>query len=125
MGLAWAVQYGTFAPKYFIPQNSAIRVFQCGSPTLTRSDANSCGDLQTLGGYMKTVRCGRQVGNGSFRTAITVRLLLLVVLFPLTQQLKAQTFHGAIVGTVTDSSGAGVPGATVTITNSWTNVKRS
>ena len=74
---------------------------------------------------MKTVRCGRQVGNGSFRTAITVRLLLLVVLFPLTQQLKAQTFHGAIVGTVTDSSGAGVPGATVTITNIGTNDKRS
>lgn len=37
----------------------------------------------------------------------------------------AQTYQGRILGTVTDSSGAVVPGATVVVTNSATGVSRS
>src|ERR1700679_2856362 len=36
-------------------------------------------------------------------------------------RLQAQTFYGSIVGTVTDTTGAIVQGATVTITNLGTN----
>ncbi len=39
--------------------------------------------------------------------------------------LQAQTFYGSIVGTVTDATGAILPGATVTITNTATNDKRT
>src|SRR6202051_5107710 len=46
-------------------------------------------------------------------------LLLLVV------GLDAQTTTGEITGTVTDSTGAVVPGATVTVTNLTTNTRRS
>jgi hypothetical protein len=38
-----------------------------------------------------------------------------------TQTLKAQSFYGTVAGTVTDASGAIVPGATVTATNTGTN----
>ena len=34
-----------------------------------------------------------------------------------TLALEAQTFYGSIVGAVTDSSGAMLPGATVTLVN--------
>jgi hypothetical protein len=39
--------------------------------------------------------------------------------------LRAQSFYGSIVGTVTDSSQASVPGATVTLTNPGTSERRS
>ena len=42
-----------------------------------------------------------------------------------TSLLQAQTFYGSIVGTVTDATGAIVPGATVSITDIATNEKRS
>lgn len=50
------------------------------------------------------------------------RLLLLMVVFLfslayLPQQTQAQAVYGSISGTVTDSTGAVVPGATVTITS--------
>ena len=38
--------------------------------------------------------------------------------------LHGQSFFGSIVGTVMDTSGAAVPGATVTITNLGTNEKK-
>jgi hypothetical protein len=50
-------------------------------------------------------------------------LMALATLLPAT--IKAQTSYGSIVGTVTDSTGAVVPGATVTITNTATNDKRT
>jgi len=42
-----------------------------------------------------------------------------------TLKLQAQSFYGSIVGTVTDSTGAIVPNATVAITNIGTNDKRT
>jgi len=54
-----------------------------------------------------------------FRTALVVTLAMLSSL------LLAQTYQGRIVGSVTDSSGAVVSGAKVTITNIGTNVARS
>ncbi len=47
-------------------------------------------------------------------TAVSLALLVLILLHPLS---LAQTFRGGINGTVTDASGANVPGATVTATN--------
>lgn len=44
---------------------------------------------------------------------------------PFGNQLEAQTFFGSVVGTVTDNSGAVLPGATVTVTDVGTNESRS
>ncbi len=44
-------------------------------------------------------------------------LLALAILLSLTQITLAQTISGSIIGTVTDASGAGVPGANVKITD--------
>src|SRR5579862_2835249 len=49
--------------------------------------------------------------------------LLLALLFPMLT--SAQTFRGTILGTVTDASGAAVPGATITITNTDTGLIRT
>jgi hypothetical protein len=55
------------------------------------------------------------------RTRRTVKTLLLIlgILFSLTplQQLQAQVDQGSISGTITDGSGAIIPGATVTVTD--------
>jgi Carboxypeptidase regulatory-like domain len=40
-------------------------------------------------------------------------------------QARAQVLFGSVVGTVTDSTGAAVPGATVLITNTQTNQTRT
>src|SRR5712691_1845773 len=51
-------------------------------------------------------------------------VVLLVVLFILAASgaTWSQTVQGVITGTVTDPTGAVVPGATVTITNAGTNI---
>jgi len=50
---------------------------------------------------------------------------VLAILAMLSSPLRAQSFYGSIVGTVTDTTGAIVPGATVTITNISTNEKHT
>ncbi len=53
---------------------------------------------------------------------LCLSLTLLLSVCP--QNLNAQVLYGSVVGTVTDQSGAVVPGAKVTITNKETGLKR-
>src|SRR6202790_930017 len=62
--------------------------------------------------------------NRSFRNLSTLALCLLAIL-ALGTAAPAQTFRGTILGTVTDSSGASVPGASVTIRNIDTGLVRT
>jgi hypothetical protein len=50
------------------------------------------------------------------RTSLTL-LLLLPILLVTPQSLKAQAVYGSIVGTVSDPTGAVIPGATITVTD--------
>ena len=52
-------------------------------------------------------------------------LKIFVLILSLTAGLSAQTYQGTIIGTVTDQSGAVVPGATITITNLGTHQART
>ena len=52
-------------------------------------------------------------------------LLLLLSLLLATTVVSAQTFRGSILGTVTDTSGAVLPGATVKVKNSGTGLERT
>jgi len=52
-------------------------------------------------------------------------LLLIAALTVWAMPSPAQTFFGSIVGNVTDASGAAVPGAAVTLTNTGTSEKRT
>ena len=49
-------------------------------------------------------------------------LLLMFCVFP---ELHSQPFYGSVVGTITDQSGAAVPGAKVTLTNTGANEERT
>jgi len=48
-----------------------------------------------------------------------------VLLFGLATVCEAQTFRGGINGRVTDSTGAVLPGVTVTVTNDATGIART
>jgi len=63
--------------------------------------------------------------NRSFQTLCRWACLLAVVLLLSGSLVNSQTFRGTILGTVTDSSGAAVPGATVTIKNVDTGLTRT
>jgi hypothetical protein len=52
-------------------------------------------------------------------------LLVMAYLATMSVPIWGQTFYGSVVGTVTDASGAVIPGASVTLTNIGTNEKRS
>src|SRR5687768_10371914 len=56
------------------------------------------------------------------RVALTVGALALL---PLQGIAAAQSTHGSVVGTVTDETGATVPGVAVTVTNTGTNIGRT
>jgi hypothetical protein len=59
------------------------------------------------------------------RRIVTAFAALVLVSGCLPATLDAQVLYGSIVGTVSDSSGAAVPGATVTIKNTDTNHERT
>jgi outer membrane receptor protein involved in Fe transport len=56
---------------------------------------------------------------------ISVFMAALTVAFFLTDTSQAQTSRGAVSGTVSDPTGAVVPGATIVLTNTETGVRRS
>ncbi|HEY2351705.1 MAG TPA: carboxypeptidase regulatory-like domain-containing protein, partial [Candidatus Acidoferrum sp.] len=66
--------------------------------------------------------------NGFIRRLAVARVFALASLFILSalgMTAKAQTFRGTILGTVTDSSGLAISGATVTVKNTDTGLIRS
>jgi Carboxypeptidase regulatory-like domain len=63
--------------------------------------------------------------NSSFRSVRVLVLAVLSLAFLMGGSAFAQTFRGTILGTVSDSSGAAVPGATVTIKNLDTGLSRT
>lgn len=70
--------------------------------------------------------CNRFEGGGTRKKRSLLRvwaysLLALLVAIPLS--LHAQQYSGSINGTVTDSTGAAIPGATITLTNTGTGAK--
>lgn len=54
-----------------------------------------------------------------------ILLLLVMLLWPSLEPLRAQLLYGSMVGNVTDPADAAVPGATVTVTSVETNATRS
>lgn len=70
--------------------------------------------------------CNRFEGGGVCQKRSTFRALtfsLLAVLLSISLSLHAQQYSGSIVGTVTDTTGAAIPGATVTAINTATASK--
>src|ERR1700758_1430524 len=69
--------------------------------------------------------CNRFAGGGGVCGTLSklrgLSYVLLAVLLAIPFSLHAQQYSGTITGTVTDPTGAAVPGATVTIINSGNN----
>jgi hypothetical protein len=87
-------------------------------------DPSSEGILEDTNNYQqKYVEASMKQKHRVMR--FTIALLALVALSLLGSRTNAQTFFGAVAGTVTDNSGAVVPNATVTITNIGTNDTRT
>lgn len=62
----------------------------------------------------------RPEGRGALRTFRLFAYSLLVLMLSVPLGLHAQQYSGTIVGTVTDSTGAVIPGATITVINTGT-----
>src|SRR5262245_13724127 len=56
---------------------------------------------------------------------LVLAVLLTVLILAAPSASWAQAVKGTLVGTVTDAQGAGVPGATVTVTETGTNIART
>jgi len=67
----------------------------------------------------------KKSAGGCFGVFALRASLLLVCLAMLGLPLRAQTFYGSVIGTVSDSSGGVVPEATVTLTNLGTSEHRT
>ena len=63
--------------------------------------------------------------NRFFRSLSPLAVFLTTLVLLLGESAAAQTFRGTVLGTITDSSGASVPGATVTIKNLDTGLVRT
>lgn len=61
----------------------------------------------------------------AFEKLTILALCLLLTVLALPRSVRGQAVYGSILGTVTDSSGAAVPGATITITNVGTNASET
>jgi hypothetical protein len=68
--------------------------------------------------------CGLQAGRTLVRT-LSAGVLVLASILIVPSHASAQAVTGTLLGNVTDASGAGVPGATVTALETQTNVSRS
>lgn len=71
----------------------------------------------------KEVR-GKIMNKKTIRVCVWVCAAITAALLVWVGAASAQTFRGTILGTVTDASGAAVPGATVTIKNTGTGLTR-
>src|SRR5690242_4579978 len=67
--------------------------------------------------------CNRFEGRGTCQKIRFLAFSLLAVLLSIPLGAYAQQYSGTIVGTVTDSTGAAVPGATVTAINTGTRAQ--
>ena len=67
--------------------------------------------------------CNRFEGRGTCGRIRLLAYALLAALLSIPLGMHAQQYSGTIVGTVTDSTGAAIPGATVTVTNLGSGVK--
>src|SRR5688500_11913431 len=65
------------------------------------------------------------VGGGSMTTVLTRVALLAALCLLAGNAVSAQLQSGRIVGTIFDTQRAGIPGATVTVTNVATNLSRN
>src|ERR1035441_3335272 len=77
-----------------------------------------------LGGIM-TICEGRKGQAQWYSGTLVVPLFVLLFMFLFTKPGNSQVLYGTIVGTVTDSTGALIPGATVKVTQIQTNDTRS
>jgi hypothetical protein len=64
-------------------------------------------------------------GAATARTPYSIVLLVLVLFVAELRPCIGQTFTATVTGLITDPSEAGIPGATVTVTNTATNEKRT
>src|SRR5258708_19832204 len=57
--------------------------------------------------------------------ALVVAAVLILFVLVSPRPASAQAVKGTLLGTITDAQGAGVPGATVTVTETGTNIART